>query len=85
MVIAAKQISAADVGTAGHLVLVAVLVAICALPAWAPLALTKLAPETGERALRALGDFIDRHGRTAIVVLLAIGGAYLLIKGIADL
>ncbi len=85
VVIAAKEISAADVGTAGHLALVAVLVAICSLPAWAPLALTKLAPRSGDAALRALGDFIDRHGRTAIVALLAFGGAYLLVRGIVDL
>jgi len=82
VIIAAKQIAAADIGTAGHLVLVAVMVAICSLPAWAPLALTKLAPETGQAALKALGDFIDTHGRTTVVVLLAAGGVYMLARGI---
>lgn len=78
----AKQIAAADVSTVERLVLILAPVVICSLPAWAPLAVTRAAPRTGEAALKALGDFIDRHGRTAIVVLLAVAGVYLLQRGV---
>ena len=85
VVVAAKEIAAADVEAIGRLGLVLVLVLICSLPAWAPIALTKAAPTAGEAALARLGRLIDGYGRAAVVVLLAIGGIYLLARGIVHL
>lgn len=85
VLVAAKEIAAADVETIGRLFLVLVLVVICSLPAWAPIALTMAAPRAGEAALDRLGRFIDRYGRTAVVVLLVVGGIYLLARGIVHL
>lgn len=82
VMVAAKDISTAEVAAVERMVLVLVLVAICSVPAWAPLALTGLAPRTGDRALDALNRLIAEYGRSAIVVLLAGVGVVVISRGI---
>jgi len=81
MVPAAKEISTADVGIAGRTVLLLVLVGLAATPAWLPVALSRVAPDPGRRMFAALQTLIDRHGRTAIVVLLGTGGLFFVGRG----
>ncbi len=82
IVVIAKEIAAGDLGTPERIFLIFVVVSICSLPAWAPLAATKLAPKTGQRALDGLRRLISDHGRTAVTVLLVGAGAFLLVRGI---
>lgn len=84
VVVAAKEIAAADVNTVERIVLIVVLVAICSIPVWLPLAATKVAPETGKRALHGFHRLIDAHGRTAVIVLLMAAGTFLVARGIFD-
>ena len=81
MLPAAKEISTADVDIAGRVVLVLVLVVLATMPAWLPLALTLVAPGPGRRVLGAVQTLIDRHGRTAVVVLLGAGGLFFAARG----
>jgi Sap, sulfolipid-1-addressing protein len=69
VVVAAKEIAAADVDTIERALLILVLVAICSVPAWAPLAATRIAPRTGRRALDGFRRLINDHGRAAVVGL----------------
>jgi hypothetical protein len=78
---AAKEISSTEGGLAGRLVLVVLLVGLAGIPAWAPVALTRAAPEAGHRALTAVGDWIERHGREATVVLLIAAALFFLARG----
>jgi hypothetical protein len=78
---AAKEISTADVDIVGRTILVFVLVALAATPAWLPIALTKVAPDAGRRLFGAVQTLIDRHGRTAIVLLLGSGGLFFVGRG----
>jgi hypothetical protein len=82
---AAKEIAAAHVGPAGRTALVLVVVASCTLPAWVPVALTRLAPDPGRRLLDAMGEEIARHGRAALLVLLAGAGLFFIARGAARL
>jgi hypothetical protein len=82
---AAKEISSSGADLAGRILLVAVVVTLAALPAWAPVALTAIAPEPGRRALDALSGLIDRYGRVATLVLLAAGGLFFVGRGIVRL
>lgn len=82
VVVAAKEIAAADVDTIERIVLILVLVTICSIPVWAPLAATRLAPRTGGQALDALRRLTADHGRTAVVVLLLAAGAFLVARGL---
>ena len=81
MLPAAKEISSSDVDIAGRLILVLVLVVLATTPAWLPLALTRVAPGPGRRVLAAVQTLIDRHGRTAVVVLLGAGGLFFAARG----
>jgi Sap, sulfolipid-1-addressing protein len=81
VVVAAKEIAATDVGMIGRIVLVVVLVAVCSIPAWAPLAATRLAPRTGQKALDAFQRLIEDHGRTIVVALFLAAGAFLAVRG----
>lgn len=84
-VVASKEIAGAGVSTLGRIVLIVVLVTICSLPAWAPLALTQLAPRRGGQVLDRFGQLIDVYGRIAIVVLLIAAGLFLIVRGILGL
>ncbi|MEZ5157113.1 MAG: GAP family protein [Solirubrobacterales bacterium] len=85
VVVAAKEIAGADLGTADRIALIAVLVTVCSVPAWLPLAVTRIAPRTGDAALERLHSFIDDHGRTAVVLLLVAAGLFLVGRGLVDL
>lgn len=82
---AAKEIAASDLGPASRAVVVVVLVALAAIPAWSPVALTEIARGPAERGLRALADLIARRGRLLTVVCLAGSGALLLLRGVVRL
>jgi Sap, sulfolipid-1-addressing protein len=82
---AAKEISAADVEIAGRIVLVLVLVGLASTPAWAPVALAKVAPGPGQRALSAIRELLARHGRAATVGLLGAAGLFFVGRGIVRL
>jgi hypothetical protein len=53
---AAKEISKADVVVAAEALLVAVLVGLVSMPAWVPVALTRVAPGPTQRGLAAVRD-----------------------------
>lgn len=82
MIPGAKLIAASDVVLPGRVVLSAVLIAMASIPAWLPVVLTALAPGPAERGLTALGNLIERRGRQLVVVLLAVLGAFLVVRGL---
>lgn len=81
----AKEIAASSINLAERAVAAAVLITLAAIPLWAPILLTVLAPGTATDVLGRIGGFIKSNGRRASVVLLAGIGAYLLIRGILRL
>jgi Sap, sulfolipid-1-addressing protein len=78
---AAKDISASSLNTVGRVALIAVLVVLVTMPAWIPIATTRVAPGTAERALVAIGNLIARDGRTIVVILIAVLGVVLVGRG----
>lgn len=82
---ASKEIASSDVDLLGRAVVAVVLVVLASIPAWLPLALTALAPGPAMRGLDAFGDFIQRNGRLATVILVALVGAFLVVRGVARL
>lgn len=81
----AKAIAASDVHLAGRAIAVAVLVVLASIPAWLPVALTAVAPGPTERGLRRLGDLLDRHGRTIMLVVVGGLGLFLVVRGVVRL
>jgi len=82
---AAKEISAADVEIAGEALLVLVLVGLVSIPAWLPLAMTRVAPGPSQRGLAAMRDQIMRRGRGFTVGLLCAGGLFFIGRGLIGL
>lgn len=82
---ACKEIAASNVDLAERFVVALVLVALASIPAWLPLALTAVAPGPANRGLKAFGDCIQRSGRLATVILVALVGVFLLARGILRL
>ena len=78
---AAKEISSTEGALPGRLVLIVLLVALAGIPAWAPVVLTRAAPVAGHRVLTAVGDWTERHGRQASVVLLTVAALFFLARG----
>jgi len=85
LVPAAKEISSSESSPAARLVLVVLLVALAGIPAWAPVALTRAAPDAGGRVLEAAGSWIDRHGHAVVVTLLSGAGLFFLARGLLGL
>lgn len=81
LVPAAKEIAASDLDAVGRVFVVLFVVVMAAVPAWLPLALTKLAPGPADRWLAALADLISRRGSLVTVLLLAALGLFLLGRG----
>ena len=79
---AAKDIATDVPNLVGRIVLVAVLVVLATMPAWIPIASTRVAPGTAERALRRLGDLIARDGTKIAVVLIGALGIVLIGRGV---
>ena len=82
---AAKEISRTDVEIAAEAVLVVVLVGLVSMPAWVPVALTKVAPIPSQRGLTAVRDQIARRGRGFTVGLLSAAGLFFLARGLIRL
>ncbi len=82
---AAKEISNADVVIAAEVVLVLVLVGLVCMPAWVPVALTRIAPGPSRRGLVAVRDQIARRGRGFTVGLLSAAGLFFIARGVGRL
>ena len=82
---AAKEISKADVVVAAEALLVAVLVGLVSMPAWVPVALTRVAPGPTQRGLAAVRDQIARRGRGFTVGLLSAAGLFFIGRGLVRL
>ena len=82
---AAKEISRADVEIAAEAVLVLVLVGLVSMPAWVPVALTRVAPGPSQRGLAAVRDQIARRGRGFTVGLLSAAGLFFIGRGLIRL
>jgi hypothetical protein len=82
---ASKEIASSHVDLAERFIVALVLVILASIPAWLPLALTMIAPGPAMRGLNAFGNFIQRSGRLATVILLALIGLFLVIRGIVRL
>jgi hypothetical protein len=82
---AAKEITRADVEIAAEVVLVLVLVALVSMPAWVPVALTRVAPGPTHRGLAAVRDQIARRGRGFTVGLLSAAGLFFIGRGLVRL
>ena len=80
---AAKEISKADVVVAAEALLVAVLVGLVSMPAWVPVALTRVAPGPTQRGLAAVRD--PRRGRGFRVGLLSAAGLFFIGRGLVRL
>lgn len=78
----AKAIAAGSLDLPERAVLVLLLSAIVATPAWLPVALTAVAPGPAQRGLNAIGDFIQDYGRRLTVFLVGGLGLLLVIRGI---
>lgn len=85
MVPAAKEVAASQIDDAGRAVAALVLIALAAIPAWLPLALTFAAPATADRVLGGMNNLTAKHGRAIGFWLLAIVGAYFTLRGITRL
>jgi len=79
---AAKEISRTDLEIAVEAVLVLVLVGLVTMPAWVPLALTRVAPGPSQSALAATHEQIARHGRGFTVGLLSAAGLFFIGRGL---
>lgn len=82
---AAKDIAASQQSDPVCAVAAVLLVTVVCLPAWAPVALTMLAPGPAERLLTRLHNLIDQHGRTLVMALVTGGGLYLVLRGLLRL
>ena len=82
---AAREISRSDAEIAAVAVLVLVLVGLVSMPAWVPLALTKVAPGPSQRGLAAVRDQIARRGRGFTVGLLSAAGLFFIGRGLIRL
>ena len=82
---AAKEISRADAEIAAATVLVLVLVGLVSMPAWVPVALTRITPGPSQRGLAAVRDQIARRGRGFTVGLLGAAGLFFIARGLIRL
>lgn len=78
---AAKDVAAGVTNIVGRIILIAVLVVLATMPAWIPIATTRIAPGTAERALDGLSNLISRYGHRLAVVLIAALGIGLIVRG----
>ena len=82
---AAKIIADAGLDYPERLVLEILLALTAAVPAWLPLALTRVSPGRARRALNWIDQTIARHGKKLVAVSLLVLGGFLLLKGIIGL
>jgi len=79
---AMKEIAKSDVSDAGKAVTTVIVMLITALPVLLPLAVRLVAPQSSQRWLASLNEFISRHHHTLIVGVEIVFGTYLLAKGL---
>jgi len=79
---AAKDIATDASNLVARIVLVVVLVVLATMPAWIPIATTRVAPGPAQRGLDWLSDLISRNGRRIAVVLIAALGMVLIARGL---
>lgn len=84
IVVAVKDVTASDPAAGAGALALAVLVALAAMPAWAPVLLAFL-PGRSTIALAALSDQVSRHGRQLAVLVLLVVGAFLVVRGVVRL
>lgn len=82
---ASKEIASSHVDLLERAIVAVILVVLASIPAWLPIALTLIAPGAASRALNGFGDFIQRSGRLATVILVALVGAILAVRGVIRL
>lgn len=82
---AAKIIADAGLDYPERLVLEILLALIAAVPAWLPLALTRVSPGRARHALDWIDQAIESHGKKLVAVALLVLGGFLLLKGIIGL
>jgi hypothetical protein len=82
---AAKAIANAKLSKSGELLDLAVAVAVMLWLIEVPMLLLLIVPRGTEGALVATNSWFARNGRTVAIVASAVAGAYLAIKGFADL
>jgi len=82
---AAKEIGTSAVAVWEGIVAAALLVTVACVPAWGPVALVSVAPETAGTLLDRVDRLIHRHGRRLVVLLVAAAGGFLLVRGIGRL
>lgn len=78
---AAKDISAGEPNLVGRIALVAVLVVLTTMPAWIPIATTRVAAGIAEQALDWLSNLISQYGRKVTEILIAVLGVVLIGRG----
>lgn len=79
---ASKEIAASSVAEVGKLAAAVLLVVLACLPAWGPVSVVAVAPTTSTEVLGKIQGTIDRHGPTAILVVLAGLSLFLLGRGV---
>lgn len=82
---AAKEIGSSAVAAWEGVVAAALLVTVACVPAWGPVALVSVAPDTAGSVLDRVESLIHRHGRLLVVLLIAAAAAFLLVRGIVRL
>lgn len=85
MVPAAKEVASSHLELAGRAAATLVIIALASIPAWLPLALTRIAPTRADRALEGLSSLTSRHGKQIGFWALVAAGAYFAIRGIVRL
>ena len=79
---AAHAIAGASVPVVGKIAVFVLVVAVILTPILAPLIVAFVAPDDVERVLVPIGGFARKHTRDAVLVLVAVFGAYLLTRGV---
>lgn len=85
MVPGAKEIAAGQLDVVERVIAGLVLILLAAIPAWLPLLLTAVAPQSASRVLGGFSNAIDRHGHTISMALVGLIGAYFVTRGIVRL
>jgi threonine/homoserine/homoserine lactone efflux protein len=79
--LAVRVVDKSSLSMTDKLIEFAIITAIILVPAWLPVALAYIAPRQSQRVLDWLREFLVRHSRLIITVILAGFGFYLIIKG----
>lgn len=85
MVPGAREIAESKLALPERAVATVFLIMLAAIPVWLPLLLTWIAPGAADRALGALGNALQKHGRQIATPLISIVGIYLTARGITYL